>query len=322
MRGAVAAGNRHTAEAGAWALREGGTCVDAALAAVFAAFVTEGPLTGPAAGASSCSTSPAGRTSCSTASSPCPPRRAEEMDEVEIDFADASTQIFHVGEASVAVPGLCRGLQEAHERRGRLPWPTLFVPALELAAPAVRRDGGAGVPPRDPRPDPPARARRAEIYGTPGQIDATDLVPTLRLLRDARGEAVAILLPELGEDIERLPRRGAPPLEGRSPARRCSRPPRPSLGAARSSRPGSRRSTRTTRGRPGSADEARALAAALAAGIRRGRPAPAGRARPGRRTSRWSTPTAPRSGSPRRSAPARACSGTASSSTTCSASST
>ena len=50
MGGAIAAGNAHSADAGAWALREGGTCVDAALAATFAAFVTEGPLTGPAAG--------------------------------------------------------------------------------------------------------------------------------------------------------------------------------------------------------------------------------------------------------------------------------
>ena len=50
MSGAIAAGNRHSAEAGAWALGEGGTCVDAALAATFAAFVTEGPLTGPAGG--------------------------------------------------------------------------------------------------------------------------------------------------------------------------------------------------------------------------------------------------------------------------------
>ena len=50
MRGAVAAGNRESAEAGVWALGEGGTCVDAALAATFAAFVTEGPLTGPAGG--------------------------------------------------------------------------------------------------------------------------------------------------------------------------------------------------------------------------------------------------------------------------------
>lgn len=50
MRGAVAAGNPHSADAGAWALREGGTAVDAAVASTLAAFVTEGPLTGPAGG--------------------------------------------------------------------------------------------------------------------------------------------------------------------------------------------------------------------------------------------------------------------------------
>ena len=50
MRGAIAAGNRHSADAGAWALREGGTAVDAAVAATLAAFVMEGPLTGPAGG--------------------------------------------------------------------------------------------------------------------------------------------------------------------------------------------------------------------------------------------------------------------------------
>ena len=38
-----------------------------------------------------------------------------------IDFGDASTQVFHVGEASVAVPGLLAGLEHAHRRFGRLP---------------------------------------------------------------------------------------------------------------------------------------------------------------------------------------------------------
>ncbi len=36
MRGAVAAGNPHTAEAGAWALASGGNAVDAVVAAAFA----------------------------------------------------------------------------------------------------------------------------------------------------------------------------------------------------------------------------------------------------------------------------------------------
>ena len=40
------------------------------------------------------------------------------------------------------------------------------------------------------------------IYGTPGNIDARDLVPALNLIRDARSEAIALLLPEHGADLE------------------------------------------------------------------------------------------------------------------------
>src|SRR3954465_9744211 len=50
MRGAVAAGHPRTAEAGARMLAAGGNAVDACIAAAFAAWVTESPLTGPGAG--------------------------------------------------------------------------------------------------------------------------------------------------------------------------------------------------------------------------------------------------------------------------------
>src|SRR3954464_1343700 len=50
MNGAIAAGHRLTAEAGARVLEEGGNAVDACVAASFAAWVTESPLTGPGAG--------------------------------------------------------------------------------------------------------------------------------------------------------------------------------------------------------------------------------------------------------------------------------
>src|SRR5918993_5905674 len=109
MGGAVAAGNRHSADAGAWALGEGGTCVDAALAATFAAFVTEGPLTGPAGGGFLLLSEPAEEPVVLDCFFAVPSEGAGEMDEIEIDFADASTQIFHVGESSVAVPGLVLG---------------------------------------------------------------------------------------------------------------------------------------------------------------------------------------------------------------------
>ena len=66
-----------------------------------------------------------------------PSRPLGEMEEIVVDFGDASTQVFHVGEASVAVPGLLAGLEHAHRRFGRLPWSELAAPALELAGAGV-----------------------------------------------------------------------------------------------------------------------------------------------------------------------------------------
>ena len=50
MQGAIAAGNRVTAEAGARVLAEGGNAIDACIVAAFAAAVAEGALTGPTGG--------------------------------------------------------------------------------------------------------------------------------------------------------------------------------------------------------------------------------------------------------------------------------
>ena len=47
MKGAVAAGHRLTAEAGARVLEEGGNAVDACISAAFVSWVAESPLTGP-----------------------------------------------------------------------------------------------------------------------------------------------------------------------------------------------------------------------------------------------------------------------------------
>jgi gamma-glutamyltranspeptidase/glutathione hydrolase len=262
MRGAVAAGNRHTAEAGAWALREGGTCVDAALAAIFAAFVTEGPLTGPCGGGFVMLHEPGASTSVLDCFFAVPSGARDDMDEVEIDFADASSQVFHIGEASVAVPGLLPGLEEAHERRGRLHWPTLFLPALELAArplaateaqaflheilvPILQREPGG-----------------RSIYGAPGQIDATALVPTLRLLREARAEALPILLPELSADLERYRVHAGPPLAGTFAGMPVLTTPVPSRGGT-IVQIALETLDAQERGRPGSSEEACALAAAL-----------------------------------------------------------
>jgi gamma-glutamyltranspeptidase/glutathione hydrolase len=264
MRGAVAAGNRNSAEAGAWALAEGGTCVDAALAATFAAFVTEGPLTGPSGGGFLLLYEPGREAAVLDCFFAVPSDRSGEMDEVEIDFADASTQVFHVGEASVAVPGLLRGLEEAHERRGRLPWATLFVPAVELAErPFAATDAQAFLHEiLTPILQREAGGRR--VYGTAGLIDATDIVPTLRLLRDVRADALAVLLPDLAADLDAYRVEARRPLVGVFAGASVMTTPAPSLGGA-VVQTGLAALDARDRGAPGSPAEALALAAALAA---------------------------------------------------------
>lgn len=265
MRGAVAAGNRRSAEAGAWALREGGTAVDAAIAATLAAFVTEGPLTGPAGGGFVLLHEPGDGATLLDCFFAVPTRNAGEMDEVEIDFVGSSTQVFFVGEASVAVPGLVAGLVAAHERRGRLPWERLFVPALELAsrvqvaAPeqVYLHEILAAILQRE------AGGRR--VYGMPGHIDAGDLVPTLRLLEQARTEGVALLLPELAEDLGAYAVEAREPLECGFASATVVTTPAPSLGGA-IVRAGLETLDERDDDVTGSADEARSLAGALAAG--------------------------------------------------------
>jgi gamma-glutamyltranspeptidase / glutathione hydrolase len=145
VKGAIAAGHPRTAEAGARMLAEGGNAVDACVAAAFAAWVAESPLTGPGAGGFALVRPGDGR----------PPRIADffvatpglglpqdpgaEMHAIDVGFGGDSetTQVFRIGEASCAVPGAAAGLAAVHEAYGSLPWAELLQPAIELAREGV-----------------------------------------------------------------------------------------------------------------------------------------------------------------------------------------
>jgi gamma-glutamyltranspeptidase/glutathione hydrolase len=139
MRGAVAAGHPLTAEAGARVLEAGGNAVDAAVAAAFVSWVAESPLTGPGAGGFMFVHRAADRSTRVFDFFVAVPglglgrERRREMDAVDVDFSGGSTQVFHIGGASVAVPGAALGLEQAHGSFGTLPWKELFGPAIELA---------------------------------------------------------------------------------------------------------------------------------------------------------------------------------------------
>ena len=201
MRGAIAAGHPLTADAGARVLREGGNAVDALLAAAFTAFVTEGPLTGPAGGGFALVHEPAGSTTVLDCFFGVPATGLGEMEELVIDFGDSGTQVFHVGEGSVAVPGLLAGLEEVHARFATREWSDLVEPAVALAREGFERD--------DPRAvlhlilggillrDEGGRG----IYGDPLRVRTADAAATLERVRDAGSAMVAELLPEYAEDL-------------------------------------------------------------------------------------------------------------------------
>ncbi len=199
MQGAIAAGSRPTAEAGARVLEEGGNAVDACIAAAFAAAVAEGPLTGPTGGGFFLAWV-AGEVTLLDCFFAAPSRPMGEIDEITVDFGD-STQSYHVGEGSVAVPGLVPGLEDAHRRFGTVPWPELLEPAIELARTGIETTAAqdvlhtilTGILQRE------EGGRR--IYGAEGRIETSDFVETLERLRDVRRAAVIELLPELANDM-------------------------------------------------------------------------------------------------------------------------
>ncbi len=141
--GVVAAGHPHTARAGALTLARGGGAVDAVCAAAFAAAVAESPLTGPAAGGFLLARSPQGAVTLLDFFVAAPGlgpagRRLEagDLDSFTVPFGGAD-QVFHIGPASVAVPGMVAGLGEAARRLGCLPLADLVEPAVRLAREGV-----------------------------------------------------------------------------------------------------------------------------------------------------------------------------------------
>jgi gamma-glutamyltranspeptidase/glutathione hydrolase len=232
MRGAVAAGNRHTAEAGAWALAQGGNAVDAVVAASLAAFVAEGPLTGPAGGGFLLLRDAGREPTLLDCFFAVPSRSQGTMDEVLIDFGDASTQVFHVGASSVAVPGLVAGLIEAHGRHGRLAWAELFEPALDLARAGVEMTGPQRFLLEILVPILERTDEGRSIYGSRVRAETGVMVTGLERLRHDGAAAIADLVPELAADIASYRVIERRPLEAVFCGMRVVTCPAPSMGGA------------------------------------------------------------------------------------------
>jgi gamma-glutamyltranspeptidase/glutathione hydrolase len=146
-RGAVACGSQLSADAGRAALEAGGNAVDAAVAAHLMSAAVEPGLTGLGGGGLALVRMGGQVLMCDMFGTmpglgETRARSNLEMERVVIDFGNA-TQVFHVGPASVTVPGVAMGLWELHRRWGRVPLPELAAPAAAAARQGVQVDAMA-----------------------------------------------------------------------------------------------------------------------------------------------------------------------------------
>ncbi|HWS37523.1 MAG TPA: gamma-glutamyltransferase [Actinoplanes sp.] len=137
----VAASHPATARAGMRVLESGGTAADAAVAAVLACCVAETIYTGLGGGGfATYFEASTGQVTCLDFFVAVPgldgDHSAADMVAVDVFFGGLP-QIYSIGGASVAVPGVPAGLGEVHRRWGRLPWDEVVAPAAGLARTGV-----------------------------------------------------------------------------------------------------------------------------------------------------------------------------------------
>src|SRR5215203_1143111 len=195
MRGAIAAGHPVTAEVGARVLRDGGNAIDAAVAACFASWVAESPLTGAGGGGFMLIHRARDRTTRLLDFFVAVPGGGADpaaMDALDIDFSSGAVVPYHIGPASAAVPGVPLGLETAWKQFGSRPWRELIEPAIGLA-----RDG---------------------VELTPPQAYLHELLSGILLSRP-EGRAIytaevgdRVRIPELADTLERLADEGAAAL--------------------------------------------------------------------------------------------------------------
>ena len=132
-KGLVSAADPRAAEAGAAMLRQGGSATDAAIATMLALTVVEPQSSGIGGGGFFLRATPDGQVATidgrETAPSGADERWFLDTEGKPLPFMQAV-----VSGLSVGVPGNIRLAEQAHARFGKLPWATLFKPAIELAS--------------------------------------------------------------------------------------------------------------------------------------------------------------------------------------------
>lgn len=137
----IAAGHELTAQAGVEILNAGGNAFDAILASLAASCVCE-PILSSFAGGGFLLASPVGGESSVYdffVKTPRRPQQGKPFDFKDVDvYYGAVTQKFHIGKASVGVPGIVLGMFEIHRDLGSIPMKDILAPAMDYARKGIR----------------------------------------------------------------------------------------------------------------------------------------------------------------------------------------
>jgi gamma-glutamyltranspeptidase/glutathione hydrolase len=190
----IATANPLASAAGRAILRQGGSAIDAAIAAQMVLNLVEPESSGIGGGAVMVLWSAKERRVTSfdgreTAPAAAKPDRFLDKDGKPLTYFKAL-----VGGRSVGVPGLLRMLQLAHRRFGKLSWATLFDPAIKLAE--------SGYPMSQKLHDELARDRLFQRVGRPALFFAEDgsVKPVGTMLRNPELAAVFRTIAREGAD--------------------------------------------------------------------------------------------------------------------------
>jgi gamma-glutamyltranspeptidase / glutathione hydrolase len=193
---AVAAANPLATDAGYQVLKAGGSAIDAAIAVQMVLSLVEPQSSGIGGGAFLLH-SAGGKVEAFDGRETAPMAADEKL----FLTADGKPMAFYdavVGGRSIGTPGVVKMLEVAHRQHGKLPWPQLFAPAIQLAENGFRVSARLGTLLKDEKylkADPVAAAYFYKADGTPVDVGSTLKNPALAdVLRQIAANGSSALL--------------------------------------------------------------------------------------------------------------------------------
>ena len=138
--GMISTGSKEASEAAQEILKLGGNAFDASIAAVMTSMTSEVNLTSMAGGGAMLAYKKGEKPILFDFFVDAPAMRGKtsfEFYKTEVDFGETS-QVFHIGKGSVAVPGNIKGLLHIHRRLGEIPLKVVTEPAINIAKNGVK----------------------------------------------------------------------------------------------------------------------------------------------------------------------------------------